>query len=113
MALFCLNAHATGKLSIEPSYDPENDESHVTFGLAIYEKLDKDIYYSSWTGFGDSFDLDSNYKDWYVTKHQLDFKLTDGVTFAPGGRVNLKAKDGQEKQVVFGEVFTKISLTLW
>ena len=108
-------AFANGKLSLEPSYDPVQDHSHLTFGLAVYEKLDDGIAYSSWTGFGDSYDLDTNYKSWYTTKHQVDFTDNNGLVFSPGVRVSYLDHDfdNSTPKKIIPEVFGKVSIELW
>ena len=108
-------AFASGKLSVEPSYDPVQDKSHLTFGLGVYESLGNDMAYNSWTGMGDSFDVDSNYRDWYATKHQVDFTDKSGLVFSPGVRVSYLDHDylADTPKKVIPEVYAKVSLELW
>lgn len=108
-------ALASGKLSLEPSYDPSQDKSHLTFGLGVYESLGEDIAYNSWTGFGDSFDVDSSYHSWYSTKHQVDFTDKSGLVFSPGVRLSYLDHDYLEEtpKEFVPEVYAKVSLELW
>lgn len=112
--LFPFLAHAGGSISLEPSYDPERDRTHVSIGLGVYQLIKKDMAYSSWTGFGDSYDQATTYHAWYITKHQLDLKVSDRVTFSPGLKLNyLDDQENDYKKRLFGEVFGKISVKLW
>lgn len=112
--LISLSAFASGTLSLEPSYDPVRDRTHFALGLSVWQKLTDKIDYSSWTGFGDSYDSGSQYHSWYVSKHQADFNLSKAFTFSPGVRVNLLDDQEDEfKKRLFGEVYAKIQYKLW
>ncbi len=108
-------ANAGGKLSLEPSYDPVQDHSHLTFGLGIYEAISDGVAYNSWTGFGDSYDVDSAYKDWWTTKHQVDFTDKNGLTFSPGVRLSYLDHDfdNSTPKKLIPEIYGKVSITLW
>lgn len=115
LSVLSVTAFANGKLTLEPAYDPIQDKTHVTMGLAVYESLGDGVAYNSWTGFGDSFDLAPTYKSWYTTKHQIDFTDKKGLTFSPGIRASYLDHDydnATPKEVV-GEVFGKVSIELW
>jgi hypothetical protein len=115
MSVYTSMAFASGKLTLEPGYDAIQDKSHITMGLGIYEIIGDGIAYNSWTGFGDSFDVDTNYRDWYSTKHQVDFTDKNGLTFSPGIRVSYLDHDYDvvtPKELV-SEVFAKVGVTLW
>lgn len=105
-------ANASGTLMLEPRYNPETKSTYIVAGLATKSKLWGPVGYSSWTGLGDKAN-GIDYSNWYVTKHQLDFKIMS-VTLSPGVRFGYSEKFGSfglDKIEV--EYFGKIAAPLW
>jgi hypothetical protein len=110
---FSMNAFASGKLSFEARMGDQSKSAYVA-GLSIYEKMDKGMYYNSWTGFGDAINPDvETFKSWLVTKHQIDFKMGD-VVFSPGVRATYMPDWGAfSEETLISEGYLKVSYDLW
>lgn len=110
-------AFASGKLSVEPRYNPKNEQTTYTVGLGVYETLIRNrVALNSWTGFGDSIDdgLDADYSKWFVTKNSVDLFLTEMVAISPGIRIAYRPRDGEfSEDTVVQEIFGKLTIKLW
>lgn len=113
-AVASVPAFASGRISLQPSYDAVHDKASYQVGLSIYEKMMDGVFYNSWTGTGDSLSEESpSYRQWYVTKHQVDFKA-DGLIFSPGVKALYNPDVGPfNDRTVQTEIFGKITLELW
>ena len=87
--LLSCNAFASGKFTLQPSYDLDSKEWKPTIGLGIYEWLiGKGVAYNSWTGYGEQdFTLKEDTK-WWTTTNSLDLHLPLGVTLSPGFKLS-------------------------
>lgn len=118
LMFFTSSALASGKLTFEPRYNPETEQTTYTVGLGIYEPIITDwVALNSWTGFGDTmFDEapDTDYSKWFVTKNSIDMFLTKSITVAPGLRLAYRPRDGEfNEDTVVSEVFAKLQIRLW
>lgn len=116
LALICafsVNAFAKGTLSFEGRMGNDSNSSYIA-GISVYEKIDKNLAYNSFTGFGDAINPDvDTFKSWFVTKHQIDF-ITGDFVFSPGIRATYMPDWGAfSEESVITEGFIKLSYKLW
>jgi hypothetical protein len=114
LILFPLNVFASGSLSLEPAYDPIRHRTHYGLGLAVFQPIKKSISYSSWTGYGNGIEGESNFHSWAVSKHSVDFVLFKRLTLSPGVRFNyLDDQETGYKKRFFTEANLKLQVKIW
>lgn len=115
LCLLSFNAFGSGKLMFEPRYNDKTQTATYLVGLGIYEKIDKGMFYNSWSGFGDAVEAENQtYKSWFVTKHQIDFKFDCGAVVSPGVRGTFMPDWGSfDEETVRTEGFIKFAYDLW
>ncbi len=97
---------ASGKLTVKPAYVLDDGRVKYDIGLAVYEKLRKDLYYNGWFG-GGEYDHYLG-KQWYKTGQGVEtlygpLKLGVGASYQYNPQTHFDEK----------QIFSDLSVKLW
>lgn len=105
---FLLSSHAfaSGKLTVKPSYNVDEKHGKFMVGLAVYERIQPDLFYNGWFG-GGEYDPENGFT-WYKTSQGIEAyfgKLSVGT--------GLSYQYNPETKFDQTELYTTASLSLW
>lgn len=107
LALFPVLSFAKGTISARVAFDTKTGKEKLTYGLSIYEPIfSNNIAYNSYTGLGDRSINETGH--WYVSKHQLDLRISK-FTLSPGFGVNYLTPEKEYEK----EFFVKAAFQIW
>lgn len=107
-----INALASGKLQVEPSYFFKQQEYGGQAGLSIYENIFGPVYYNQWTGGGMRPRLMDDSVKWFASKQDLDVVL-GRVTVSPGYKVEYNSVEAMEMTELEHSVHLRLTYKLW
>lgn len=97
---------ASGKVTVRPSYVFDDSRPKYSIGLAVYEKIYGNYFYSGWAGYGEYDALLG--QEWFKTRHGVDY-LYGPLSIEAGASYQYNP----DTQFQESEIYSSLTLTLW
>lgn len=114
--LMGLSAHASGKISFQPTYDSAGKIAYPVVGLSIYEKITNKTFANLWLGAGDIVDCETCVPKssdgrvlWITSRNQLDYYIKHPWVISPGFQLIKVTSDDQ----INYRLFVKATMQVW
>lgn len=112
-ALFCLQANAGARLSVQANQYDGKDGVYPIVGLSVDQVLIHKLFVTGWTGYGQRPVLSGDTKEWASGKLGLEYRFPL-FYFGAGAFANTASSEiDVEDMGLESGIYAKVSMRLW
>lgn len=112
VSVFCLQAHAGARLSLQANQFDGKDGVYPIIGLSLDQRLIDRLFVTSWVGMGSRPVQDGESKDWGSGKLGLEYRFSF-LHFGAGAFGNTGGGGEFEDLGLESGIYAKVSMRLW